>query len=139
MVSWRARWLSVSGRGIQVRSGVAGWCTIINWVLISFVLALGSWVLVGMVLSVVILILVVIVTPVGVLIPVGGLAFMLVLLVLLVLLLVLVLLVFFLVFILFLRFSALAEIQLLEHLVYFRCTFESWDLGNEAKSRGASR
>jgi len=74
---------------------------------------------------------------------VGRFMFVLVLLILLILLILLVLiliLVLVLLVLLLLRgFSALTQIQLLEQLIYFRCTFEPWNLGNEAKRRGSSR
>ena len=73
----------------------------------------------------------------------------LILLVLLVLILILIFILFlfpvlvfvllFLVLLLLRRFSALTQIQLLEQLIYFRCTFEPRDLGNEAKRSGSSR
>ena len=72
---------------------------------------------------------------------------LLVLLILLVLILILILFLFpvlvfvllFLVLLLLRGFSALTQIQLLEQLIYFRCTFEPRDLGNEAKRSGSSR
>ena len=65
---------------------------------------------------------------------------LLVLLVLLILILVLMLFLFPVLVLLLLRgFSAVTQIQLLEQLIYFRCTFEPWNLRNEAKSRGSSR
>ena len=59
-------------------------------------------------------------------------------LVLIFILLILLILVLLTLLVLLMRFSALAEIQLLEHLVYFCCTFEPRNLGNEAEGRGSS-